>query len=125
MALILGAGDAQAHPASGIAVDESGTPVAEPTREAATWAELHEHAAFPASRTTIRDEEITVPAGTFACRLYVVDEPDTGAGARTSRYWFATDVAMAGPPIRMEVVSGAETLMTMTLVAWGDTPITG
>jgi hypothetical protein len=107
-----------------VEVDENGAPTTEPTRQTATWDELRAHAAFPASRTTITEESITVPAGTFACRLYVVEEVDGGAGPRTSRYWFATDVAMAGPPIRMEVSSGAEVMMQMALVAWGDAPVT-
>jgi hypothetical protein len=107
-----------------VAVDEAGTPVGEPERQSATWAELRAHGTFPASQTTIREETITVPAGEFPCRLYEVEEPDTGAGPRTSRYWFATDVAFAGPPIRMEVVSGTEVMMQMALVAWGDTRIT-
>jgi hypothetical protein len=105
-----------------VAVDENGTPTEAPTRSPATWEELRSHASFPASRTTIRDASVTVPAGTFACRLYEVQEPDDGAGPRTSRYWFATDVSLAGPPIRMEVVSGDEIMMGMVLVAWGDTP---
>jgi hypothetical protein len=101
-----------------VPVDESGAPQGEPSTSSATWEELRQHAAFPAGSTTIEDEEIEVPAGRYPTRRYVVTElaPE---GARTSRFWFATDLAIAGPPVRMEIEVGGAVVSRMELVAIG------
>jgi len=75
-----------------------------------TWTELRDHALFPASRTTWTDDvPVTVPAGTFTTRKYVVQGDD---GSR-STFWFAWDAA--GPPVKMVQEQGDRVVMTMQL----------
>jgi hypothetical protein len=90
--------------------DERGNVVEGPSRAKAKWPELHDHASFPADRTTISEEAVTVPAGTFECKLYVVRKDD----GIEQRLHFAQN--LPGPPVRMVLVKGGETLLEMTLV---------
>jgi hypothetical protein len=53
-------------------LDSTGHSAEPAKRSHFTWEELREHALFPASATEITSESITVPAGTFDCRLYTV-----------------------------------------------------
>lgn len=77
-----------------VTLDETGHAVGEPARSHATWEELREHASFPAAATVVTTESVTVPAGTYACRLYTVT-----MGPKIMRFWFAT--TMAGPPVKI------------------------
>ena len=79
--------------------------------DASRWDELRDHAAFPAAHTTQAEGEITVPAGTFATRIYHVSAPD----APSRHFWFSPD--LPGPPVQMTVLApdGAE-LMRMSLI---------
>jgi hypothetical protein len=73
--------------------DEAGAVIADQTGTS-TWLELHKHGEFPAAATTIEDNvSITVPAGTFTTRLYIVKRD----GA-VWRFWFAKD--LPGPPVQ-------------------------
>lgn len=76
-------------------LDESGKPGGQPTRWSASWLELRNHATFPGSTTTIRDERVKVGAGTFDCWHYIVK---TDQGER--HFYFAKE--KAGAPIRFE-----------------------
>lgn len=91
-------------------LDEGGRPTGAPEAQTATWAELREHARFPAAATTVTDEPMTVPAGTFDCWRYVVTTPE---GTRT--LWFAK--TLPGPPVKMVVVKGGATTLTMTMTS--------
>ena len=65
-----------------------------------TWAELRDHAAFPAARTTVTEGvEVDVRAGRFVCTLYEVESEEEGTPITTS-YWFARE--RAGPPVLVE-----------------------
>jgi hypothetical protein len=72
-----------------------GTPLDEPEAQRVTWLGFQSHASFPEAQTTIGEETIELPAGTFACWRYVVRE-----GASEQHFWFAK--ALAGMPVRME-----------------------
>ena len=68
-------------------------PVPGPSQELVLrWDELRAHASYPAEQTKITRETVTVPAGTYDCWLYTVND-----GNFISRYWFAR--TLAGPPI--------------------------
>ncbi len=82
-----------------VTLDATGHMVGEPVRGSATWQELRDHAAFPASRVAVTEESITVPAGTYPCKLYTVTE-----GAKVSRFWFAN--TMPGPPVKLAITEG-------------------
>ena len=91
--------------------DAVGNPSGPATTESAKWTELQSHARFPKSATTISNEDVTTPAGTFDSMRYVVtkgpDEVDT--------FWFAR--SLPGPPVKMEISKGGKTVMTMTMQA--------
>ncbi len=93
-----------------VGLDENGSPVGEADRGSATWAELRDHARYPAAQTTVVDAEVTVPAGTFAVRLYEVRE-----GERITRAWFAPE--LPGPPIRHEMEEAGRLVSRMELVS--------
>jgi len=88
-----------------------GQPAPATSREAGrvTWAQIADAERFPAKATTIEDATITVPAGTFACRLYTVRD-----GGDVMRYWFAKD--LPGLQIRYERTLDGELVDTMVLL---------
>jgi hypothetical protein len=90
--------------------DPEGKPVGAPTTESAKWAELHEHARFPRAQTTISNETLTLPAGTFDVMRYVVTKGDV-----VKTYWFAR--SLPGPPVKVEVVKGGKTVMLLAMQA--------
>jgi hypothetical protein len=90
--------------------DAVGNSAGPPKTESAKWAALHEHARFPQSATTIQDETLSLPAGTFDCMRYTVTKGDV---VRT--YWFAR--SLPGPPVKLEITKGGTTVMTMTMQA--------
>jgi hypothetical protein len=90
-------------------LDETGHEIGEKKTGHATWEELRLHASFPRAATTIADETITVPAGTFECRVYSVARPN---GAM--KLWFAK--SLPGPPVKMEIRSSARVVETRELV---------
>lgn len=92
-------------------VDDTGAPLKAPSREHASWEELRKHGAFPQDRTTIAEDTVTTPAGTFACSVYTV----RGEGDEVKRFWFAK--TMPGPPVLFFTEKGGARAMTSTLVA--------
>lgn len=75
-----------------------------------TWTELESHASFPASRTAVADDTITVPAGTFETRRYTVSEPDGAVAV----YHFAK--TLPGPPVSLVITQGGATVRSMVLL---------
>lgn len=67
-------------------MDFTGHLTAKAERTRVTWVSLRDRSIFPAARTTTREESTTVPAGTFACKVYEVREEN----GTTHTYWFAT-----------------------------------
>jgi len=90
--------------------DAVGNSAGPPKTSSAKWTELHEHARFPQAATTIQDETVSLPAGTFDCMHYTVTKGDV-----VSSFWFAR--SLPGPPVKMEVTKGGKTVMTMTMQA--------
>jgi hypothetical protein len=89
--------------------DAEGHAAEPPDRGRATWEELDKHGEFPRERTTVTDETITTPAGTFATRLYTV----AGKEGAVSRFYFAK--SLPGPPVLFFTVKGGERVSTSTL----------
>lgn len=98
-----------------VTVDAEGAEVratsgdAEPSSQRVSWESLRQHAAFPKARVTTHDEEITVPAGTFACVVYVVRDGD-----KTSTFYFAK--SLPGAPVLFFSEVGGVRTETSTLV---------
>jgi hypothetical protein len=91
---------------------EDGETVLEPTEERTTpWAELRDHASFPAATATRSQGVLIHPLGTLDIWLYSVSGPDEGM---TQRYWFAKD--LPGPPIRFTITAGGEEVFRMEQV---------
>lgn len=63
-----------------------------------SWRELQEHAAFPATTTTVTSEMLDLPLGRLECRRY--DTP-ASEDAPAATFWFA--LAHPGMPVRFEV----------------------
>lgn len=76
----------------------------------ATWEELANHGSFPQSLTQISDAEITIPAGTFKTKLYVVTKDDA-----VTRFHFAPE--LPGPPVLLKMDKGGQRILTMTLLS--------
>lgn len=63
-----------------------------------TWAELQEHAAFPADHTRVTTEVIDIPLGRIECARY---DTSDGPDAPVETYWFSP--GHPGMPVRYEV----------------------
>lgn len=63
-----------------------------------TWADLQQHAAFPADHTTVTTEAIDIPLGHLVCTRY---DTSDGPDAPMETYWFSPD--HPGMPVRYEV----------------------
>jgi hypothetical protein len=101
--------DATSATIHSITRDEAGTTLADET-STSTWAELHDHAKFPAASTTFEDNvSLTVPAGTFTTRHYTV----TRDGAK-SELWFAVD--LPGPPVLFTTEKDGKVIMRGTML---------
>ncbi len=75
-----------------------------------SWAELRDHAAFPADRTHRVRSTCTVPARTFDCWVYsVIQDAST-----VSRFHFALD--LPGPPVRLETTRDGSEVFLMELL---------
>lgn len=89
-------------------MDETGHVVGASERKRAAWSELRDHASFPREGTTVSDATVTVPAGTYPCRVYVVRD-----GQVTTTFWFAK--TLPGPPVKMVVEQGGKVVETREL----------
>ena len=72
---------------------EAGVLDGEPMEARTTWADLHDHAVFPADTTTVTKETIDTPLGSLPCTRY-----DVASGETTLAYWFSA--AHPGMPVR-------------------------
>lgn len=89
-----------------------GTPQGDKQRAAATWDQLESHAHFPRDRTTITEEPVDTPAGTFEAARYDIRRDHDGQTV-TTRMWFARK--LPGPPVKMEIWAGDTRTMFMVL----------
>jgi hypothetical protein len=94
--------------------DTTWTPDGEPLGNAqahwSTWRELQEHAGFPAAMTVVHDDELTLPLGVLACRLYTMTD-----GADVHRFWFAP--AHPGMPVCYSTEESGTLVSRMTMEA--------
>lgn len=86
-----------------------------PVDGTASWEALAGHADSPAAATVIRAAEITVPAGTFACKEYAVTSVSAGV---TSLMTLDFADAMPGPPVRMVVTTNGAVASTLELQSY-------
>lgn len=90
-------------------LNEDKTPAGEPVEDQVTWADLESHAHFPKDTTRVSEEELTVPAGTFPCKVYRVTEAEM-----VNTFWFAK--SLPGAPVKVEAREGDKVVFTMTLI---------
>lgn len=91
-----------------------GKPLAEAKRQDTTWAQLENHAHYPAAATVITPEKVTVPAGTYAAKKYTVTEKDEDGTRRVTQAWFADD--LPGAPVKFIVERDGRPAATMILL---------
>lgn len=72
-----------------------GTPLEPASAQRVRWVGFQEHASFPQARTTIGEETIELPSGTFECWRYAVRDDEA-----ERLFWFAK--SLPGMPVRME-----------------------
>jgi len=94
-------------------LDETGHSLGAPQKNQATWEEFRDHASFPKAAVTIKDETVTVPAGTYECKLYVVTKGD-----EVLRFWFAK--TLPGPPVKVEIQKAGKLIEARALVRYLD-----
>lgn len=94
--------------------DDASLAASSPSR--ARWDELQKHALFPAAATSVQDERVTVPAGTFDCRVYTVKDAD----GTVRRFYFALD--LPGAPVLHFTEKDGRRLSTSTLVEHTQAP---
>jgi hypothetical protein len=92
---------------------ERGEPLGDVDRSQVAWAELRDHAAFPAARTHRTRSTATVPAGRFDVWQYTVESEEGGAPV-TTRYSFALD--RPGPPVLLVQETSGQEVLRMALV---------
>jgi len=89
-----------------VMIDREGKIAGEAGEKTTTWDELRQHASYPARHTTVEDERIEIPAGTFDTKHYRVTSSTEEGAARVVDAWFAKE--LPGPPVRVvETVDGA------------------
>jgi hypothetical protein len=86
-----------------------GSRLSDPERERSTWLELQEHASFPKASTERTEEELTIPAGRFACLRYTRTDPEA-----IWRFWFA--LGLPGQPVRFEREANGQIVFSATLI---------
>ncbi|MBI4879395.1 MAG: hypothetical protein HY812_07005 [Planctomycetes bacterium] len=92
-------------------LDAGGAPAGQASREASTWVELRNHAAFPAERASLSEETLETPLGALDCWLYRVADSETGA---VREFHFAK--ALPGPPVRYATLKDGLPLEVVTQV---------
>ena len=107
------AGDAERVTFKATTVTEAdGQPAGPPQEAESTWAELLDHARFPAEITTRTESTCEVPAGSFDCWLYTVDR-STAEGVQIDRLYFAHE--LPGPPILFESERDGRVILRLEL----------
>ena len=91
-------------------LSEAGVLGSEAMEARTTWADLRDHAVFPAETTTVTKETIDTPLGSLPCTRY-----DVATGETTTVYWFAA--AHPGMPVRYATLSDGVEVEVTTVVA--------
>lgn len=82
-------------------------------KEQTTWAQLVDHAAFPANATEITETAVEVPAGKFDALLYTITTEQEGNRV-VSHMYFAK--SLPGAPVKAAVTVGDQPMFSMELV---------
>jgi len=106
-------GDATLAVVESSMLTEQGQPIGDVDRSEATWVELRDHAAFPATRTRRVRSTATVPVGQLDVWQYTVESEEDGALV-TTRFSFALD--RPGPPVLLEQEVNGQVTLRMALV---------
>lgn len=93
---------------------EDGALLADQGAEVAKWAELVEHAAFPAAATVRTEGESETALGRLATLTYEVTKPGEDGVPVVSRFVFAK--ALPGPPVELTVTRQGVVLRKMTIL---------
>jgi hypothetical protein len=93
-------------------IADDGSVEGEPAVMRSTWAELRDHAAFPASRTTREWIGRSTALGDFEGWLYRVDDPDA---ATVQEFFFVP--ALPGAPVQMRILQEEETILELEQTA--------
>ncbi len=91
-------------------LSETGELASEAMVARTTWADLRDHAVFPAETTTVRADTIETPLGSLDCARY-----DVATGETTLAFWFAE--AHPGMPVRYATLSDGVEVEVTTVVA--------
>ncbi|MDP3952095.1 hypothetical protein [Microbacterium sp.] len=79
-----------------------------------SWRDLQAHAAFPAERTVLSSETLSLPIGRLECLRYDVRD---GPEAAPATFWFA--MTHPGMPVRYEApVDGGVERTTIVAIEW-------
>jgi hypothetical protein len=89
---------------------EAGALDGEPMEARTTWADLQDHAIFPAETTKVTKETIDTPLGSLPCTRY-----DVASGETTMAYWFSD--AHPGMAVRTAALSDGLEVEVVTVVA--------
>ncbi|TMB56864.1 MAG: DUF3108 domain-containing protein [Chloroflexi bacterium] len=96
--------------------DADGLPLGEPARRRSTWLELQRHASQPVEGTSVEEEALTLPFGTYDCWRYTVMPPGSEV-----RFWFAKE--LPGMPVQVEErISGNLTGRSLMIANEGPEP---
>ena len=93
-------------------LDDQGQPIGPAEHAPSRWAELRDHARFPAADARRERGSRETPLGAFEGWLYEVRDPETQT---LSRYFFADE--LPGAPVWMETLSGETVKLTLSQIA--------
>ncbi len=91
-------------------LSEAGVLDADAMEARTTWAELRDHAVFPAENTTVTKETIDTPLGSLPCTRY-----DVASGETIMAYWFSEE--HPGMPVRHAAISDGREVEVTTIVS--------
>jgi hypothetical protein len=96
-------------------LDDDGKVFGKPEMVSSTWDELRMQASWPKEQVDITDVTAETPAGSFACRRYVVTEKTEDGEKRTTALYARS---LPGPPVELLVEVDGKLQVSMTLLAF-------
>lgn len=93
-------------------MDADRKPLGAPQTAKSKWEDLRKHAEFPKDAVSITEGSISVPAGDYDCRIYVVTMP----GGKVTTFHFAKN--LPGPPVLFFTEVNGVKVSTSTLVEY-------
>jgi hypothetical protein len=102
------AADAEGVEIENAVVDADGAVVGDPVTRRSTWAELRDHASFPAAAATRSREARSTALGVLEGWRYTVTGPEAGM---TSEFFFVD--SLPGAPVQMTVWQAGEKVLVL------------